>query len=70
MKRLKKRKLGTEINQHWTQKGGRHVPKKVFNTLEDCLIFMHDKGINQNIYHPYICRDCGNWHIGHYRNLK
>ena len=27
---------------------------------------MDEHKINKDIYHPYVCEECMNWHIGHY----
>jgi len=51
------------INEHWTQKHGRHVPKKQFTSLEECIEFLRENKIRG--YHPYVCSVCGQWHIGH-----
>lgn len=53
------------LHQHWTQKGGTLVAKVPFRTLNDALDFMNKKHINKDLYHPYVCRECGMWHIGH-----
>ena len=65
-----KRRFGGAINEHWTQKKGIHVPKVAFDTLDDCLYFMERKRISKDVYHPYVCSECGQWHIGHYTNKK
>lgn len=57
----------TIMHEHWTQRGGSLVAKKQFKTLEDALAFMKLRHINKNVYHPYVCRECGMWHIGHYK---
>lgn len=59
------RKSGA-LHQHWTNKHGTMVPKVQFKTLDDALDFMDRRKINKNKYHPYVCDDCGMWHIGHY----
>lgn len=53
------------LHFHWTNKNGKLQPKAQFKTLEDCLDFMKTHRINKNIYTPYVCPDCGMWHIGH-----
>ena len=55
------------FNQHWTQKNGRMVAKKQFKTIEEVLEYMRKHHINEEIYHPYICKECMMWHIGHYK---
>ena len=66
----KKRRFSNALNQHWTQKHGKHVPKKPFRTIDECLKFMTEHNINQDLYHPYICQECGMWHIGHLHQHK
>jgi hypothetical protein len=41
------------------------VPKIQFKTLDEVLEYMEKHHINSSKYHPYICHDCGQWHIGH-----
>lgn len=53
------------LHQHWTWKGGIMKSKRQFKTLDDCLDFMDKRRINKDKYHPYVCPDCGLWHIGH-----
>lgn len=53
------------LHQHWTNKHGTMVPKMQFKTLDDCLGYMNKHKINKNKFHPYVCPDCGMWHIGH-----
>lgn len=53
------------MHEHWTSKKGRLVAKAQFSTLDECLEFMDKRKINKDIYHPYICSECGMWHIGH-----
>jgi len=53
------------MREHWTNKHGTLVDKVQFRTLADCLAFMEKNKINKDIYHPYICSECGMWHIGH-----
>lgn len=62
---MKKTHRNSLLKMHWTSKKGKMVPKAQFKTLEDALAFMDKKGINKNVYHPYVCPDCGMWHIGH-----
>ena len=57
--------IARRLKQHWTVKHGKMVPKRAFKTLDDALDFLKDSGINMDKYHPYICTDCGQWHIGH-----
>ena len=40
-------------------------PKVQFNTLNDALDFLAKNKFIKRNYHPYICPDCGMWHIGH-----
>lgn len=40
-------------------------PKKQFKTLGECFEFMENHHINKDKFHPYVCSDCGMWHIGH-----
>lgn len=56
------------LSNHWTSKHGKMVPKVQFKTIEDALSFMDKRNIDKNIYHPYVCRDCGMWHIGHVKH--
>jgi hypothetical protein len=58
------------LRQHWTSKHGVMVPKMQFNTLQDALSYIKDHHINNNKYHPYVCPDCGLWHIGHNHKKK
>lgn len=60
-------RFGRSLNEHWTQKGGSLVAKIQFKTLEEALAFMDKRKINKDIYHPYVCSECGMWHIGHYK---
>ncbi len=53
------------LKQHWTVKRGKMVPKLQFKTLEEALSYMSNHHINNKKYHPYVCSDCGQWHIGH-----
>lgn len=53
------------LHQHWTWKGGTMKPKAQFKTLDEALEYMDIKKINKNVFHPYVCPDCGMWHIGH-----
>ena len=63
----RKRALGGELNHHWTRKGSVMLPKKQFTSIEDCYLFMNENNISQKVYVPYVCSDCGYWHIGHRR---
>ena len=56
------------LHQHWTWKSGIMKPKRQFKTLDDCLEYMDKRRINKDKYHPYVCPDCGLWHIGHSKN--
>ena len=58
------------IRQHWTWKGGSMKPKKQFKTLGECFEFMDNHHINKDKFHPYVCLDCGMWHIGHSKVKK
>lgn len=53
------------LKQHWTVKHGKMIPKLQFKSLAEALDYMKNHHINKNIYTPYVCRDCGLWHIGH-----
>lgn len=55
------------LKQHWTVKHGRMVPKRQFKSLEEALSYIEKRHINKDIYHPYVCSDCGQWHVGHNR---
>ena len=63
---MKGRPFAKVLNQHWTYKHGKMVAKKQFKTLDEVLEYMTTHHINQEKYHPYICRECYLWHIGHY----
>ena len=63
-------KFNHSLNQHWTCKHGTMKPKKQFKTLEDSLDYISRKGINSKVYNPYVCTECGQWHIGHFHHLK
>ncbi len=52
-----------QLHEHWTKKGCILKPKKQFNTLEEANNFISEN--KKKNYHPYICSDCGLWHIGH-----
>ena len=58
------------LHQHWTNKHGTMVPKMQFKTLYDCLEYMDKHKINKDKFHPYVCLDCGMWHIGHSKQNK
>lgn len=45
------------------------VPKMQFKTLYDCLGYMDKHHISKNKFHPYVCPDCGMWHIGHSKKI-
>ena len=59
------KRLGKQLNEHWTQKRGYLKAKLQFHTLDECLEYMNAHKINTDKYHPYVCSDCGMWHIGH-----
>lgn len=48
-----------KLRDHWTSKKGVMVPKVQFKTLEDALEFIDKRHINKDVFHPYICQDCG-----------
>lgn len=58
------------MNEHWTHKGGKMVAKVQFATLDNAIHFMEKHRINSDIYHPYVCSECGQWHIGHHHKKK
>ena len=58
------------LRQHWTSKHGIMVPKVQFGTLQEALDYIKDHHINSLKYHPYVCADCGQWHIGHHKSKK
>lgn len=58
------------MNEHWTQKGDKMVAKKQFKVLDDALKYISEHHINSLVYHPYICSECGMWHIGHHKKRK
>lgn len=45
------------------------VPKMAFKTLDECLDYIKAHHI-KDIYHSYVCRECGMWHIGHSKKHK
>ena len=51
------------LHQHWTWKGKAMKPKVQYRTLDDALGFIKEHKLKD--YHPYICPDCGMWHLGH-----
>lgn len=53
------------LKNHWTSKRGIMVPKKQFRTIEEALEYMDKHKIDKIKYTPYVCSDCGMWHIGH-----
>lgn len=59
--------MNSNLNQHWTHKKGKLLPKAQFQSLESALKFMDQCRIDKNSYHPYVCAICGMWHIGHTR---
>ena len=64
------RAIAKGLKQHWTVKHGKMVPKIQFKTLDEVLSYMKKHHINGVKYHPYICSDCGQWHIGHNKRNK
>lgn len=58
------------MNEHWTQKRGKMVAKLQFKELNDALCYIKEHRINPDIYHPYVCSECGQWHIGHNKKRK
>lgn len=58
------------LNNHWTSKHGIMKPKMQFATLDDAIRYMNEHNINKEVYSPYVCRDCGQWHIGHFHKRK
>ena len=67
---IKAKRREAALHAHWTQKKGKLVPKVQFPTIEEAIEFMEKKSIDKDTYHPYICPDCGAWHIGHYKGTK
>lgn len=57
------RKSGA-LHQHWTWKSGVMKAKMQFKTIDEAIEFIHKHRLS-NKYHPYICTECGMWHIGH-----
>lgn len=55
------------MHEHWTSKHGKLVAKAQFKTLEDCISYMDKHHIDKWVYHPYVCSECGMWHIGHFK---
>lgn len=62
------RRWGRIMHEHWTQKRGKFVAKVQFKTLEEVFDYMDKHHIDKDVYHPYVCSECGMWHIGHSRN--
>ena len=58
------------MNPHWTTKHGAVAPKAQYKTIDDALRFMDENNIDKFVYHPYVCPECGMWHIGHIRPKK
>ena len=54
--------------EHYTRKDGEWKPKKNFETEEEALAWI--KKYKMYKYTPYICKICGNWHIGIKQNNK
>jgi len=46
------------------------VPKMQFKTLNEVIEYMDKHNINKDIFNPYVCSDCGMWHIGQRRVKK
>ena len=61
------KRLSRSLNEHWTQRGGSLVAKVQFKTLDEALSFMDRRRVNKDVYHPYVCSECGMWHIGHHK---
>ena len=57
--------MSNYLNQHWTHKRGKHVPKVSYKTLNDAIAFLDSRPKLKEKYYPYVCSVCGNWHIGH-----
>ena len=53
------------LHFHWTWKHGKMIAKKQFKTLDNALAFMDKRHIDKDVFNPYVCPDCGMWHIGH-----
>ena len=58
------------LKQHWTSKHGVMVPKKAFKTLQEAVAFIETHHKANPKYHPYVCEECGSWHIGHSKPKK
>ena len=67
---MKGQAIARGLKQHWTVKHGKMVPKLQFKTLAEVLDYIEKHHINRSKYHPYICSDCGQWHIGHSNKRK
>lgn len=53
------------LHNHWTNKGGRLMPKKAFESEKDAEEYMRVWNIKKSVYNAYKCADCGKYHIGH-----
>jgi len=51
------------LKNHWTFSRGKMIPKKQFQSEDEAYLFIEENKMKG--YHPYLCRDCGMWHIGH-----
>ena len=58
------------IRNHWVSKHGTMVPKIQFKTLDEVLDYMDKHSINKDTFNPYVCSECGMWHIGHRRKRR
>jgi hypothetical protein len=58
------------LNEHWTRKKGRKLPKKAYTSLSDAVAFLDENPKLKEKYSPYICSVCGKWHIGHLHKKK
>lgn len=52
------------LHQHWTWKSGSMKQKMPFKTIGHALRYLQEHNLLDR-YHPYICQECGMWHIGH-----
>lgn len=58
--------------QHWTwsSRDGKQKAKMGFKTLDECLLYIERNSElrqQKKELSPYICSECGMWHIGHYK---
>lgn len=51
--------------EHWTRKKGQWKPKKDFLSKEEGEEWINKYKMNG--YVCYMCPECGNWHIGFYK---